>query len=66
MMTYLSAPPLPNPPDLTQAEIDVICEPLRQPAAQIRYLQRLGVVVKRKPNGRPLVSRQHYVAVRGA
>jgi hypothetical protein len=51
---------------LTQAEIDVICEPLRQPAAQIRYLQRLGVVVKRKPNGRPLVSRQHYVAVRGA
>lgn len=53
------------PPDLTQAEIDSICEPLKQPAAQVRYLKRLGVNVKRKPNGRPLVSRAHYEAVRG-
>ena len=44
-------------PDLTQGEIDAICEPLKQPAAQVRYLERLGLVVARKPNGRPLVNR---------
>lgn len=55
-----------QPPDLTQAEIDGICEPLTQSAAQIRYLQRLGVHVRRKPNGKPLVNRLHYLTVRGA
>lgn len=43
----------------------MICEPLKQPAAQIRYLRRLGLRVDRKPNGKPLVNRQHYNAVRG-
>lgn len=52
------------PPDLTQDEIDAICDPLKQPAAQIRFLTRLGVRVERRPNGRPLVSRLHYVEVR--
>lgn len=52
-------------PDLTQGEIDAICEPLKQPAAQVRYLKRLGLVVARKPNGRPLVNRKHYDDVRG-
>ncbi len=52
-------------PDLTQPEIDRICEPLTQPAAQVRYLRSLGLVVARRPNGRPLVNRKHYDAVRG-
>ena len=51
-------------PDLTDDEIAAICAGLRQPAAMVRYLQRLGVQVARKPNGRPLVSRAHYEAVR--
>lgn len=55
-----------SPPDLTQAEIDEICDPLTQGAAQIRYLRSLGVTVDRRPNGRPLVNRQHYNLVRGA
>lgn len=55
----------PGPADLTEAEIAMICEPLKQPAAQIRYLRRLGLRVDRKPNGKPLVNRQHYNAVRG-
>ena len=28
---------------LTDAELADLCRPLKQPAAQIRYLQRLGV-----------------------
>ena len=42
---------------LSDAEIDAICAPLRQGAAQVRYLRTLGVPVQRKPNGRPLVRR---------
>ena len=42
---------------LTDAEIAAICAPLRQGAAQCRYLRSLGVPVQRKPNGRPLVRR---------
>ncbi len=56
--------PFSSAPDLTQAEIAEICSPLKQPAAQIRYLERLGVQVARRPDGRPLVSRQHYEQVR--
>ena len=52
-------------PDLTDDEIDRICEGLKQNAAKVRFLQRLRVRVDRKPNGRPLVSRAHYEAVRG-
>lgn len=44
-------------PYLTDAEIADICDPLRMPAAQRRYLATLGLVVKAKPNGRPLVAR---------
>ncbi|MBO1013456.1 DUF4224 domain-containing protein [Achromobacter sp. SD115] len=47
-------------PYLSDAEIDEICEPLTQPHAQIRYLQRLGVPVSRKPGGRPLVGRAAF------
>lgn len=57
---------LPEPADLTDDEVDQICAGLRQNAAKIRFLQqRLKLRVERKPNGRPLVNRAHYVAVRG-
>lgn len=45
------------PATLTDDEIDAICAGLRQGAAMVRYLRRLGVRVERKPNGRPLVRR---------
>lgn len=54
-----------DPVELTDAEVDQICAGLRQNAAKVRFLQRLKVRVERKPNGRPLVNRAHYVAVRG-
>jgi len=40
---------------LTDAELADLCRPLKQHAAQIRYLQRLGVRVRRRPDGTPLV-----------
>ncbi len=52
-------------PDLTDDEVDRICAGYKQNAAKVRYLQGLGVRVERKPNGRPLVCRAHYEAVRG-
>lgn len=52
-------------PDLTDDEIDRICAGLRQNAAKVRFLERLGLTVDRKPNGRPLVNRSHYDAVKG-
>lgn len=52
--------------DLTDDEVDRICAGYKQNAAKVRYLQGLGVRVERKPNGRPLVSRAHYEAVRGS
>lgn len=53
------------PPDLTDEEIADICRPLTQGAAQVRFLRRLGLRVERRPDGRPLVNRQHYDLVRG-
>lgn len=50
--------------DLSDAEIDDICDGYRQNAAKCRFLRSLGLIVKRKPNGRPLVNRAHYDAVR--
>lgn len=47
-------------PYLTDAEIAEICAPLVMPAAQLRYLKRLGLVVNAKPNGRPLVARGEF------
>jgi hypothetical protein len=51
--------------DLTDDELDRICHPLVQNAAKVRYLESLGLTVKRKPSGRPLVNRAHYRRVRG-
>ncbi|MGB5807794.1 DUF4224 domain-containing protein [Castellaniella sp.] len=46
---------------LTQAEVDEICFPLTQGGAQYRHLKSMGVPVKKKPSGRPLVVRSEYV-----
>ncbi len=48
---------------LTKAEIDDICDPLKLPSAQVRHLERLGLIVKRKPNGQPLVARGEFERV---
>lgn len=48
---------------LTNEEIAEICRPLKQPDAQVRYLRALGIVVQAKPNGRPLVVRDHAAFV---
>lgn len=44
---------------LTDAEVDAVCDGLRQNAAKGRYLTGLGLHVNFKPNGRPLVVRSH-------
>jgi len=46
--------------DLTDVEINEICGGLVQNHAKIKFLQSLGLMVRRKPNGKPLVNRQHY------
>jgi len=50
---------------LTDPEIDQICEGLgpNSHAAKVKRLQSLGLIVNRKPNGRPLVVRAHAEAV---
>ena len=47
-------------PFLSDAEIASICEPLIAPSAQIRYFQKLGMLVHRKPNGKALVARAEF------
>ncbi len=54
------------PPYLTDAELAEICAPLVMPAAQVKYLEQLGLLVRRKPNGRPLVARSEFDRVLGA
>lgn len=49
-----------NPPWLTQDEINDLCQPLKQASAQIRFMRGLGLTVKTKPNGAPLVMRNHF------
>lgn len=48
--------------DLSDEEIAHICKPLKQGAAQVRYLRTLGLTVRRRPDGSPLVNRAHYDA----
>jgi len=51
---------------LSQQEIDDLCEPLTQPAAQIRFLREtLKLTVREKPNGRALLLRSHVKDVLG-
>lgn len=47
-------------PWLSQSEIDDLCEPLKQHAAQIRFIRGLGITVREKPNGSALVMRTHF------
>lgn len=49
-----------TPPWLTQEEIDDLCMPKKQAAAQIRFLKSQGLTVRTKPNGAPLVMRTHF------
>lgn len=50
-------------PHLTDAEIAEITEPLTQAAARCRYFRRvLGIKVRQKPNGQPLIGRAEYEA----
>ncbi|MDH2915305.1 MAG: hypothetical protein PXX77_00365 [Gallionella sp.] len=44
---------------LTQSEIDDLCMPLKQSAAQIRFMRGIGIKVFNKPNGAALVFRAH-------
>jgi len=48
---------------LTDDEIAALCAPLKQPAAQVRFLRASGLTVTVKPNGRPAVVRSHAEAV---
>lgn len=50
-------------PWLSDLEIDDLCQGVRTNAARVRHLQRMGLHVNRKPNGRPLVMRAHAEAV---
>lgn len=43
--------------------MDDLCAPLTQAAAQIRHLRSLGLVVRTKPSGAPLVMRAHFESV---
>lgn len=45
------------PPYLTDAEIAEICRPRTQGAAQLRYLRSIGVKVRARADGSPLVWR---------
>ena len=47
---------------LSNAELAELCRPLKQPAAQIRYLQQIGVRVRRRPDGTPLVLKSDLAA----
>lgn len=49
---------------LTDAEVDALCAPLRQPAAQVRFLREaMHLTVTTKPNGRAVLVRSHAEAV---
>lgn len=50
-------------PFLSDLELAEICAPLTNGAAQKRFLERLGMKVERKPNGRPLVARGEFERV---
>jgi hypothetical protein len=47
-------------PWLSSDEVDDLCAPLKQHAAQIRFIRGLGITVREKPNGAPLVMRTHF------
>lgn len=44
-------------PALTPDEVYDITKPLKQPAAQVRYLRKIGIRAERRPDGTVLVLR---------
>ena len=50
-------------PWLSDDEIADLCAGLKQAAAQIRFIRQLGLQVRTKPNGRPLVMRADVEAL---
>lgn len=52
----------PMPPFLTDEEIAALTHPLTQGAARIKFIESLGVKVRAKPNGQPLVGRAEFEA----
>lgn len=46
-------------PWFSDAEVDDLCTGLKVNSAKVRHLESLGLTVKQKPNGRPLVMRSH-------
>lgn len=51
------------PPFLTDEEIERLTRPLTQGAARCKFLEReYGVLVKRDPNGQPVVGRAEFEA----
>ena len=48
---------------LSDPEVDDLCDGLRTNAAKTRALRNMGLTVRQKPNGRPLVVRSHAEAV---
>ena len=46
--------------ELTDEEVNSICDGLTQNAAKVRYLRGLGLRVDQRPNGRPLVARAEW------
>lgn len=53
-------------PWLTPEEVKDLCHPLTQKAAQCAFLKSLGLTVKRKPDGSPLVMRSDLESTLGA
>lgn len=61
----IDAPATAHGADLTDDEVAHVCRPLKQHAAMVRYLRdKLHLHVDVAPDGRPLVNRAHYNAVR--
>lgn len=52
-------------PWLSPDEVNDLCVPLTQKAAQCGFLLSLGLIVKRKPDGSPLVMRSNVESVLG-
>lgn len=53
------------PPWLTDEEIQSLTDGLTQAAARCRFLRKLGLTVRAKPNGDPLVMRANVEEVLG-
>jgi len=52
-------------PDLMDHEINQTCQGLVQNCAKVRFLESLGLTVRKKPDGSPLVNRAHYNRIMG-